>query len=208
MVMAVNGFECLLNDPTRITADTATCIDHVFTRVSRVDMMSVEADVEHAGITDHSLVRVCVGVCEARDGGGGPASPAPAQAYRTDYDKLNRLLVCADWADVYRQSDASSAFDCFFHTFEKGKISTAIESTLAERGRFYRRHRKQETSVKALSHWNLRHQWTSMDMSIQIPCGQICFSGMYYSLTYIVIVAPVIIICASVHLGVPVNAPR
>ncbi|KAG8284283.1 hypothetical protein J6590_106379 [Homalodisca vitripennis] len=117
MVMAVNGFECLLNDPTRITADTATCIDHVFARVSRVDMMSVEADVEHAGITDHSLVRVCVGVCEAGDGGGGPASPAPAQAYRTDYDKLNRLLVCADWADVYRQSDASSAFDCFFHTF-------------------------------------------------------------------------------------------
>ncbi|KAG8266805.1 hypothetical protein J6590_064103 [Homalodisca vitripennis] len=111
MVMAVNGFECLLNDPTRITADTATCIDHVFARVSRVDMMSVEADVEHAGITDHSLVRVCVGVCEAGDGGGGPASPAPAKANRTDYDKLNRLLVCADWADVYRQSDASSAFD-------------------------------------------------------------------------------------------------
>ncbi|KAG8260152.1 hypothetical protein J6590_103298 [Homalodisca vitripennis] len=65
--MAVNGFECLLNDPTRITADTATCIDHVFARVSRVDMMSVEADVEHAGITDHSLVRVCVGVCDEQE---------------------------------------------------------------------------------------------------------------------------------------------
>ncbi|KAG8289970.1 hypothetical protein J6590_093372 [Homalodisca vitripennis] len=106
--MAVNGFECLLNDPTRITADTATCIDHVFARVSRVDMMSVEADVEHAGITDHSLVR-------AGDGGGGPASPAPAKANRTDYDKLNRLLVCADWADVYRQSDADVIILVQFH---------------------------------------------------------------------------------------------
>lgn len=60
MVMAVNGLECLVNEPTRIAGDSATCIDHVFARVSCKNTKTVEATVIHSGLTDHAGQQVCV----------------------------------------------------------------------------------------------------------------------------------------------------
>lgn len=84
-LMAANGFESLVNEPTRITDKSGTCIDHVYARVANKKLLSVQASVIHAGITDHSMLKVCVCVCvcgERWRGGGsglllraGPAIP-------------------------------------------------------------------------------------------------------------------------------------
>ncbi|KAG8331046.1 hypothetical protein J6590_049483 [Homalodisca vitripennis] len=74
-VMAVNGFECLVEEPTRVTDQSETCIDHVYVRVANKNTVSVDAAVIHADITDHSMVQVSVAV-RLLPGGGGRAGLA------------------------------------------------------------------------------------------------------------------------------------
>lgn len=54
--MAMNSLECLLNEPTRVTTETETCIDHVVVRVRCKYIMQLDVPVLHAGITDHPIV--------------------------------------------------------------------------------------------------------------------------------------------------------
>lgn len=49
-----HGFSQCLNEPTRISGDSSTCIDHVM--VKSCPSLSVGCYVEHLGITDHALV--------------------------------------------------------------------------------------------------------------------------------------------------------
>ncbi|KAG8282827.1 hypothetical protein J6590_028799 [Homalodisca vitripennis] len=83
--MAVNGFECLVEEPTRVTDQSETCIDHVYVRVANKNTVSVDAAVIHAGITDHSMVQVSVAVRLLGGGGEGaePVSPSTPPAART-----------------------------------------------------------------------------------------------------------------------------
>lgn len=113
-LMAINGFHCLVNEPTRVTQQSQTCIDHVFTRIAHRYKIVVDACVNHVGITDHSLTEIVV-----RFGGGGAQLPvADPCHYRTDKARLKQLLDNANWSDVYKQSDASSAFDTFFQILQ------------------------------------------------------------------------------------------
>jgi hypothetical protein len=135
ILMASNGFECLVNEPTRVTTDSATCIDHVFSRVSDKSRVTVETEVRHVGITDHSLCSVSVSVAGRGEAGvdgerrHSSASATPV-SYRIDYALLSQNLDSADWESVYKQSSATSAFDSFFAIFRsslensKVKIST------------------------------------------------------------------------------------
>uniref|UniRef100_A0A1B6MQT2 Reverse transcriptase domain-containing protein n=1 Tax=Graphocephala atropunctata TaxID=36148 RepID=A0A1B6MQT2_9HEMI len=118
--MSENGLECLVNEPTRITEHSKTCIDHVFVRVDNRSLVEVNATVIDADITDHCLLQVDVRVlCDGR-GSGETVSPPPLPApqWRTDYALLNQLIDGADWSLVYVQLDASSAFDAFFDIFQ------------------------------------------------------------------------------------------
>lgn len=60
--MAANGLECLIREPTRVTEQIETCIDHVLMRVANKRIVFVNASVMHVGITDHSMIRVDVHV--------------------------------------------------------------------------------------------------------------------------------------------------
>lgn len=116
-MMAENGLECMLSEPTRITDLSETCIDHVFVRNSSKNLISVVASVLHLDITDHSMVKVNVCV----DGGSVlvlPSPPSLTMRYYTDHNLLNRLLHDADWSHVYKQTDASEAFNYFFEILQ------------------------------------------------------------------------------------------
>lgn len=129
-LMAVNGFHSLINEPTRVTQQSKTCIDHVFTRIADRNKIIVDACVKHVGITDHSLTEVTVRF----DGGGGRQLPEAGPYHcRTDRARLKQLLDNTNWSDVYKQPDASSAFDTFFKilhdTIDKCKMKINIQKS-------------------------------------------------------------------------------
>lgn len=130
--MTTNGLESIINEPTRITIESQTCIDHVFVRVSNKNKIKVDAGVEHLNITDHSLVRVTITVAGSERGqgsrGAGTADPTcPPAAYRIDYATLNCLLDNADWAHVYQQQNASDAYDLFLDSFLNYILKSKVE---------------------------------------------------------------------------------
>lgn len=107
VLLASNGLESLVNEPTRIVSNT--CIDHFYVRVENKSKIHILAKVEHLYITDHSMIRVCIanndfskeGVFQTR--------------YRVDYDQLKISLDSLDWSPVYSQLNASEAFDHFHY---------------------------------------------------------------------------------------------
>ncbi|KAG8303928.1 hypothetical protein J6590_106591, partial [Homalodisca vitripennis] len=90
--MAINGLENCLNEPTRITNESKTCIDHVFVRLSDKGVVNVEASVRHLDITDHSLVQVQVCVLGGAEGSGAVPPRPSAPRCRTDYKRLEQLI--------------------------------------------------------------------------------------------------------------------
>jgi hypothetical protein len=118
-MLASNGLECLISEPTRVTEQSVTCIDHVYARVKDRSRVDVEPAVIDANISDHSMIRVVVSVEGTNgdgsgDGGTGQVPAAPPPRWRTDYTKLRQLLADADWTAVYKATDASVAFENFF----------------------------------------------------------------------------------------------
>lgn len=108
IVMAANGFKCLIEVPTRITDQSQTCIDHVYVKMSDCSKMSVEAEVIDNDVTDHCMLNVSLSVC-----GGRREASCPTPSYRIDYDSLSCLLDKVDWTFVYSQNNASFAYDVF-----------------------------------------------------------------------------------------------
>ncbi|KAG8319264.1 hypothetical protein J6590_095697 [Homalodisca vitripennis] len=100
-----NGFDCLLKEPTRVTTESVSCIDHVFARLANKVKTQVDVKVIDANITDHRMAVVCVRVVV---GGGGvegqtsadSAGPSPP-SYRVDYDGLLARLEQVKWVEVY-----------------------------------------------------------------------------------------------------------
>lgn len=105
------GFQSLVNEPTRVTDRSSTCLDHVFARVVDQSVVDCGSAVWHAHITDHSMTVLWVSV------GGRHGMPPQAQgtSYRIDYRKLECLLDTSDWSVVYNCSDASNAYDLFIN---------------------------------------------------------------------------------------------
>jgi hypothetical protein len=56
IVMANYGFECLINEPTRLVS--GSCIDHVYARIASKSAMEIVALVKHACITDCGVCSV------------------------------------------------------------------------------------------------------------------------------------------------------
>lgn len=125
-LMSMNGLECLIKEPTRITQFSETCIDHVFVRVTDKNVISMNAIVVHAGITDHSMVQLDVRVVGGGRGRSESPSPPSTPHYRTDFKILNQLLDNTDWSAVYWQTNASSAFDSFFALFQNALLESKV----------------------------------------------------------------------------------
>ncbi|KAG8262098.1 hypothetical protein J6590_059845 [Homalodisca vitripennis] len=104
----MNGLESLNHEPTRIAADSATCIDHVFARIACRYRMLVDVSTIHAGITDHSLLCVRLSLAGGDGEGDEPLPTSQPLRTRVNYDKLRQLLREADWSDVYNDQDPAA----------------------------------------------------------------------------------------------------
>ncbi|KAG8270402.1 hypothetical protein J6590_085782 [Homalodisca vitripennis] len=102
--MASFGFESLINEPTRVTNISQTCIDHVFIRLVSKREIEFEAQVLQTHVTDHYMTVLRLGC--AGTGGGvvgragltadcrlGPPPPAPRVIRRRTGQSLDHRLM-------------------------------------------------------------------------------------------------------------------
>jgi exonuclease III len=116
-----HGFESLINEPTRITKSSKTCIDHAFVKINNRNKIKVNSVVIDNRVTDHCAVAVwfdCLPLGGDSAGGGYSGSGSDAvngSCFRQylDHNKLHNLLANADWSVVYLQNNASDAFNVF-----------------------------------------------------------------------------------------------
>ncbi|KAG8256902.1 hypothetical protein J6590_060567 [Homalodisca vitripennis] len=91
-----------VNEATRVTERSKTCIDHVYSRVASKNRLEVVASVIDVRLTDHGMIAVTVRVlgetvCRSPTIRAGPAVTAAARpTYRVDYDRLGRHLETVD----------------------------------------------------------------------------------------------------------------
>lgn len=60
VLMAINGLESLVNEPTRLISKTY--IDHFYVRVENKCKMQKHTKIEHLHITDHSMIVVFISI--------------------------------------------------------------------------------------------------------------------------------------------------
>lgn len=113
ILMASNGLECLSLEPTRITNETSSCIDHCFARIINRAEAEVNVKVLQTNITDHATTLACVCVRK-----GEEPVDLETVSYRIDYEALVVRLNEIDWTGIYNEPDPSIAFDNFEGIFQ------------------------------------------------------------------------------------------
>ncbi len=112
-MLSSKGLLNLINEPTRVVGNSATCIDHVFVRFSngfnRPISHKFTSKVFHYGITDHSTIVFSIEFPDKFK------CIDEISINRTDFTKLGNTLVSTDWSEVFSQRSVSLAFESFFN---------------------------------------------------------------------------------------------
>lgn len=152
MTMASLGLESLINEPTRVTNISQSCIDHVFVRLENTSRTVCSAEVRQTQVTDHYMTVVRLGVGDGQGGcgrsAGCPSSPSPTHAAvrtRICYATLISLLSTVDWSVIRSQTDASIAYDLF-----ETQLLTCIKACTFEVGGYGK-------NIKKLKPWITEH---------------------------------------------------
>lgn len=96
-LMSSHGFESLINEPTRITFTTKTCIDHLYIKYNNkkavLDEVRLYPSVLHLDISDHSMVLLQIEYGSKYSHHGA----AKGCFTKLNYAKLNNILKKVEW---------------------------------------------------------------------------------------------------------------
>lgn len=107
--MASYGLDSKINEPTRVTANSQTLIDHVFERHRLSVDPEMEVWVADTDVTDHRATVLCVNCLHTAS-----QTKTVSHPYKINYDKLNNLLSHMDWKDVFlSRNSVSDSFNKF-----------------------------------------------------------------------------------------------
>ena len=109
------GLDQIVTSPTRITKDSSSLIDHIYTNISNFKMHSglIETD-----ISDHFPVFVAL-ECPFNVDKNGPKKKT-ARSYRAyDKDLFTEDLAKIDWSKVYRCIDVDNSYLTFNNLFKE-----------------------------------------------------------------------------------------
>lgn len=119
-VLSSHGFHSLINKPTRVQAESATCIDHFFVKYKENMLKSINPVVLTRTLTDHYPIILNI---ELSVNGNGVVTENQFLK-KTNYKLLNELLSRAGWNDVLNCNDVDICTELFVGRL-KGYISGA-----------------------------------------------------------------------------------
>lgn len=106
--LASLGMKSIINEPTRITDISRTCIDHVFYRTKINSKLLFSASVIQTCVTDHMMTALVISVVDIDNSVNGII-----ESNRLDWDILKLQIKEIDWYGVYSCKTASLAFEKF-----------------------------------------------------------------------------------------------
>lgn len=109
LLMACNGFISLINEPTRFSLTSSSCIDHIFVRTHKNTDHHLEGILYDLRVTDHAMTGLNFNnvLTKLHD------KYIKRSSFHVDFVKLKRLLNIEFWDEVYSSNDPSNAFDKF-----------------------------------------------------------------------------------------------
>lgn len=107
-VLSSFGFNSLVNDPTRVTQNCISCLDHIFIRLCRNNFINYKAAIFDLKLSDHCLTSV-----QFEHNVSRKTHIISNEFKKIDYNALKSGLTLEFWEDVYSCPDPSIAFDLF-----------------------------------------------------------------------------------------------
>lgn len=99
------GLKMYINEPTRVTNHSSTCIDNI---LSNIDLN--DAKVIEFGLSDHTLQQVCLPIPIKRN----PRYFIQARDLKqANLEKLKTYLLSVSWEEVFKSTDCDKGFNIF-----------------------------------------------------------------------------------------------
>jgi hypothetical protein len=114
--MSANGLYNIINEPTRVTDSSSTCIDHLFFRSEKEEVTKLNTSVFDFSITDHNMI-----LCQFVSSKFVSESSTNSDFIKNhiNYRALENNLKFEMWETVYREENASNAFELFYKILYK-----------------------------------------------------------------------------------------
>lgn len=131
--MAASGFLSYINEPTRISNSTATCIDHFFVKNNlNIHAINIKPKILQTDITDHFAIILDINHVIKKK---LPYENRP-QVKKINFANLTETLNKTDWSHLYTIDGVNEAYDYFTDT-----VVSAIDKNSTEI-KFNSKHRK------------------------------------------------------------------
>lgn len=126
-----NGYHSFINLPTRVTNESATCIDHIFGKLN--ENIKATPMIYDNGITDHFSTLLFLEIepnCNVK-------KVDPIFYKKIDYRKLNCNIETENWNDIYNETDVNLAVEKFIRKihFYIEEASTSKKKRVSNRAR-------------------------------------------------------------------------
>jgi hypothetical protein len=116
------GYENLIDQDTRVTEASSTCIDHVLYKGLHVDELSTA--VIDCSITDHRMICLTMQLGEKRD-----MHVCDNNKITLNYNKLKNRIKLLDWSPILCNTDANISYNMFVDQLNR-LIETCKEVTV------------------------------------------------------------------------------
>lgn len=151
-ILAEHGYISCINNYTRITNNSKSCIDHIFLP-QRLFHDSITAMIINTAITDHTSQLLCLPNKSEDNTTKQPLN----QRQQINYEQLNTLLTNEDWASVMRENDPNTAYTTFLNTYSKHIKECTESKTIKNKERKIKPWITTEL-VKAIRHRDKMHK--------------------------------------------------
>lgn len=110
--LASFGYINVINKPTRVTATTSTCIDHIFVPEEIINLaMDIKGVILETAITDHFTQFLVLSNKHPEGNNTNTEKSIPRN--KINYTKLNKLLGEESWDDVLKNDNVNESYDIF-----------------------------------------------------------------------------------------------
>ena len=112
--MSNNGFVSLVNNPTRITKNTSSCVDHIFVKHRNIE--AFKSAIFDINLTDHCLLGLTLQHGTKFATNDSNVNSNISRKY--NYELIRQELHSVDWSDVYNCNDVNIAYDNFYEMLD------------------------------------------------------------------------------------------
>lgn len=127
-LMYSNGFQPLINLPTRITEQSATCIDNIFLHTHNKVLYDISSYIIVTDISDHYPVLLTLKPIKTHNSNPQPCNEEMKTKTKFNLMQCSEILQSMDWSAFKRDCETNSDINSIYHSFAS-IVDSAISSS-------------------------------------------------------------------------------